>query len=461
MSIFTLPVYESDAEPQNRTALSDEELYARLAPPKTIVVRFGYQKLVGEFVHDGDAKPGCGSKLVARTPRGTEVVEMLTTTCSNSGCSKSVTRQEMLDYIENSGGRDYPFQTNGRILRVATIEDLNQQAALDAIRKEAIVFCKAQVAELQLPMKLVDVEPILGGELLTFYYMSENRVDFRELVQRLSAQFKTRIEMRQVGARDEARLVADYERCGQYCCCKNFLKVLKPVSMRSAKVQKATLDPLKISGRCGRLMCCLRYEDQTYKELKARLPHRNTRVGTSEGPGVVVDGKILVQLVLVRLDHDQKEIAVPVEELMDPETCPKPGESRRQRELAAEFESDPLRGLSSERIEEKLNGGPRKRPEGGAESEHKDAPHSKRRRDRNKSSEQRQQEYRQRSQKSDKTLPTLGEAPTQPLSASGPDAAVPQGDGPRKKRRRRRRRGGRGPGSPNQGGGPSPEAAPQ
>jgi len=131
--------------------------------------------------------------------------------------------------------------------------------------------------------------------------------------------------MRQVGSRDEARLVADYERCGQHCCCKSFLKVLKPVSMRSAKQQKATLDPLKISGRCGRLMCCLRYEDQTYKELKAKLPHRKTRVGTMQGPGIVVDGQILTQLVRVRLD-DGRDVAVPLEELMDPDTCPAIGE---------------------------------------------------------------------------------------------------------------------------------------
>src|SRR5262249_39710830 len=151
--------------------------------------------------------------------------------------------------------------------------ELNKQAALSARRPEYVKACKAFIAELELPMKLVDVEPILGEELLTFYYMSEQRVDFRRLVKLLAAEFKTRIEMRQVGARDEGRVVADYERCGQHCCCKNFLKVLKPVSMKSAKLQKATLDPLKISGRCGRLMCCLRYEDQTYDELKKNLPH--------------------------------------------------------------------------------------------------------------------------------------------------------------------------------------------
>lgn len=96
--------------------------------------------------------------------------------------------------------------------------------------------------------------------------------------------------------------------------------------MRAAKQQKQTLDPKKISGRCGRLMCCLRYEDQTYRELKKNLPHRKTRVGTAEGPGIVLDGKILTQLVLIALEHDNRQIAVPVEELLDPETCPRPWE---------------------------------------------------------------------------------------------------------------------------------------
>ena len=345
MSIMPLPVFEADADPHHRSAMTDQEIYDRLEAPKSIVVRFGSMKLVGEFPYDGQAKPGCGSKLVIRTHRGTEIGEMLTSTCANAGCSKSVTRNEMLEYIENSGGRDYPFHTDGRILRVATIDDLNTQSALDTIRVEAVKVCKAEIIDLNLKMKLVEAEPILGGELLTFYYMSEERVDFRDLVRRLAAHFKTRIEMRQVGARDEARLVADYERCGQHCCCKNFLKVLTPVSMSAAKRQKATLEPLKISGRCGRLMCCLRYEDQTYKELRAALPKRNTRVGTAEGPGVVIDSKVLVQLVLVRLDFEAKEIAVPVEELMDPDNCPPPGTVP-----AAQKEADGLRGLTEEEV---------------------------------------------------------------------------------------------------------------
>ncbi len=339
MPIVPLPVFEADADPANRDALTLEEQLAEIEEPKTIAVRFGRMRMVGEYKNGIGVTPGCGSKLVVRTHRGIELTEVITTTCENAGCGKSVTRNEMLDYIENSGGKDYPFHTNGRILRVATPEDLSEQAAITADLRRYEQFFKRRAESHGLEMKFVAAEPILGGEMVTFFYMAEERVDFRELVQDLAAEFAARIEMRQVGARDEARLVADYERCGQHCCCKNFLKVLQPVSMRSAKTQKATLDPLKISGRCGRLMCCLRYEDQTYKELKSNLPHRKTRVGTELGPGIVIDSKILTQLVLVKLEHNNEEVAIPLEELMDPDSCPSPAEleaKARAREVAAQ-----------------------------------------------------------------------------------------------------------------------------
>ncbi len=325
MSIYPLPQFEADLRELQE---EDQRAYEALKAPKTIVVRFGAMKMVGEFPYDGSAKPGCGSKLVVRTHRGTELAEMLTSTCPNSGCSKSVSRQEILQYIENSGGRDYPFSTDGRVLRVATAQDLEAQSRIEQQRHELKMRCREAVERAGVAMKIVDAEPILGGERLTFYFMSEERIDFRDLVRDLGSIFRARIELRQVGARDEARLIADYEKCGQYCCCKNFLKVLKPISMKSAKVQKATLDPLKISGRCGRLMCCLRYEDQTYAELQARLPRKKTRVGTPEGDGVVVDTQILTQLVLVQLDGpmdaEVKRIAVPVEELSAPKHASMP-----------------------------------------------------------------------------------------------------------------------------------------
>jgi len=309
MPIFPLPLFEADLE-------ADRKLYnEQLKAPKSMVVRFGVMKYIGEYPYDGDAKPGCGSKLVCKTHRGTEIAVMLTSTCPNAGCQHSVTRREMLGYIENSGGKDYPFFTDGRVLRVATMEDISQQAALDATRHGMIKQAAEVVKRLGMDIKVVDAEPILGSERLTFYFGSEDRVDFRGLVMELAALHHTRIELRQIGARDEARVSADYEKCGQHCCCKQFLKVLKPVSMRNAKIQKATLDPLKISGRCGRLMCCLRYEESTYDELRANLPKKKTTVLTPDGPGIVIDTQILTQLVLVRLDGKDEDAAYPVETL--------------------------------------------------------------------------------------------------------------------------------------------------
>ena len=292
-----------------------EEKPPEAPAPKTIVVRYGYLKEIGEFPSDLTSKVGCGSKLIIRTDRGTEIGEMLTTLCGNGGCNKSITREKFLDYIEKSGGRDYPLSEAGRVLRPATVQDLAEQSKLDENRKKHIDLARDLVRRHNLQMKIVDVEHILGGERILYYFTSEQRIDFRSLVRDLAHELHTRIELRQVGARDEARITADYEKCGQHCCCKQFLKVLTPISMRSAKVQKATLDPTKISGRCGRLMCCLRYEDETYEELRKKLPKRNTRVKTEAGDAWVIDGQILTQLVLCQYDDGKRE-AVPMEKIV-------------------------------------------------------------------------------------------------------------------------------------------------
>lgn len=442
MSIFPLPQFEADME------RADHEAYERLKPPSSIVVRYGRMRMVGEFPYGGDAKPGCGSKLVVRTPRGVEIGEMLTSTCPNAGCSKSVTRKQMLEYIENSGGLDYPFTTEGRVLRVATVEDLNEQSRLDATIPATVRVARDECAAIGLDMRFVDAEPILGGERLTFYFTSEQRVDFRELVRRLAQIYNTRIELRQVGARDEARITADYERCGQHCCCKQFLKVLKPISMRSAKVQKATLDPLKISGRCGRLMCCLRYEDETYETLRKRLPRRGLRVGTPEGAGVVVDTQILTQLVLVSLESDQRRVAIPVEELTDPDAAPP--ETPRT--------SDPLRGASTRDVRER------------AAEPTPDERRESRRRGKRGSRAERQDQYRERAQREPREPrdPREPREPREPPARpdAPPDNAAseqPPADpnAPKRKRRRRRkkRRGGDGPSGPRGapgGGSPDP-----
>jgi len=345
MAIVPLPQFEADlAEHEAQQRL---EQAARDAAPKTMVVRFGFMKMIGEFPYSGEIRPGCGSKIVVRTFRGVEIGEMLTSTCPNSGCSKSVSRKEMLQYIENSGGRDYPFTNRGEAIRVATQEDMDAQAKLEQSKHDLKMRARLAAEHSRAPLKIVEVEPILGGEVTTVYYASEDRLDTGALAREIANQFgpeHARVECKHVGARDEARLTADYERCGQYCCCKNFLKVLKPISMRAAKVQKATLDPLKISGRCGRLMCCLRYEDQTYTDLRKNLPNRKKRVGTPDGDGVVLSSQILTQLVLVEIETTGRRIAVPVEDLTEP--AGPPGSrieppARRGRPVAGKTDDKP------------------------------------------------------------------------------------------------------------------------
>jgi cell fate regulator YaaT (PSP1 superfamily) len=155
-------------------------------------------------------------------------------------------------------------------------------------------------------MQLIDAEHLFGGERLVFYYLSEARVDFRELVKSLAGDFNTRIEMRQIGIRDEAKLLADYGDCGKPVCCNTHLQEMPPVSMKMAKVQKATLDPTKISGRCGRLKCCLRYEYDTYAEYQRELPKVGKTVVTRQGQGRVLSQEILAQKLLVAFADNRR-----------------------------------------------------------------------------------------------------------------------------------------------------------
>jgi cell fate regulator YaaT (PSP1 superfamily) len=189
-----------------------------------------------------------------------------------------------------------------------------EETHLEASAREEGKCCERFIKEMDLPMKVVDSEHIFGGERIVIYFSSNGRVDFRELVRRMAREYQTRIELRQIGSRDEAKLISDYESCGQECCCRRFLKILEPVNMRMAKLQKATLDPSKISGHCGRLKCCLRYEDDTYRDLKERLPKKNALVKTPRGEGKVVGMQILTQLVVVQDERGDRE-AFPVEEI--------------------------------------------------------------------------------------------------------------------------------------------------
>jgi cell fate regulator YaaT (PSP1 superfamily) len=279
------------------------------------VVRYGIMRNIGLFSHDLPSPPPPGAKVVVRTERGAELGQVVT--CVQGECGYGCITPEGLEQFIGRNGPEYPFIRHGRVLRMANSQDLIDQRHLDSSAHEEMAYCRQEIRAMNLPMKVVTVEHLLGGERIVFYFASENRVDFRELVRRLAWQYRTRIEMRQVGARDEARLVGDLERCGRPCCCQRFLKDLKPVSMRMAKVQKATLDPSKISGRCGRLMCCLRYEDEGYEELRKKLPRKNTYVRTAAGVvGRVMDTQILTQWVRLAM-ADNTQTVVSNEEIVE------------------------------------------------------------------------------------------------------------------------------------------------
>jgi cell fate regulator YaaT (PSP1 superfamily) len=193
----------------------------------------------------------------------------------------------------------------GEVLRRATEADrARRQEILDEIEETELKRCRQLIKEHSLPMKLVGVEHLFGGHKIIFYFLADGRVDFRALVKDLAKEYRTRIELRQIGVRDEARLMGLVGPCGSELCCRRFLNQLKPIPMKLAKDQKSTLDPTKISGACGRLKCCLRFEEKLYADLKGNLPRRGSRVRTPHGEGPVVDYEIMAQRVLVEIQGE-------------------------------------------------------------------------------------------------------------------------------------------------------------
>ncbi len=188
-------------------------------------------------------------------------------------------------------------------------------AELRTVQAREFEKAKELVQTHHLAMQIVDVEHLFGGERILFYFLADKRVDFRELVKSMAREFKTRIELRQIGVRDEAKLLADYGDCGKPVCCNTHMIVMPPVSMRMAKLQKSTLDPTKISGRCGRLKCCLRFEQDVYEEFVQELPSVGSRVVTKAGPGRVLAQEILARRVLVEYE-DGRRLPVPAADVL-------------------------------------------------------------------------------------------------------------------------------------------------
>jgi cell fate regulator YaaT (PSP1 superfamily) len=260
------------------------------------VVRTGVMRALGVYTVGRDETYLRGTQVVVRTDRGMEVGEVL--------CD---TTEAALAQMKDAG--------HGQILRAMSADDARDRSRLlDQARKE-FQTCLRLIEQEKLDMRLIDVEHILGGERIVVYYLAENRVDFRELVRQLAAEFQTRVEMRQIGVRDEAKILADYGDCGKPVCCNTHLSEMPPVSMKMAKIQKATLDPTKISGRCGRLKCCLRYEYDTYEALQKELPPLGSDVVTSRGRARVLAQEILAGQLLIETE-DHRRVLIAADEVL-------------------------------------------------------------------------------------------------------------------------------------------------
>jgi len=262
----------------------------------------------GHFVLKEGVQTKRGEYCLVRSPRGVEVGKILSDMIDYDG--EVVWLKNSKTHGEISGGSGKQLCVSGDVLRIATEEDLDKvQSRFARGQSEEETFCKERIKANNLSMKLAGVEFLFDGEKIIFYFLAEGRVDFRRLVKDLAKEYRTRIEMKQIGVRDEARLLAEYEHCGRRLCCKGFLNNLEPVTMKMAKSQKTTLDPSKISGRCGRLMCCLRYEDEVYKNLKEKLPRRGTVLRLESGKAKVLSSDIFLQKILVELESGiQQEI---------------------------------------------------------------------------------------------------------------------------------------------------------
>ncbi|MDX1962702.1 MAG: regulatory iron-sulfur-containing complex subunit RicT [Pirellulales bacterium] len=260
------------------------------------IVRHGVMRAIAIMGAREGTMLSRGTQVIARTERGLEAGVVL--------CEAT---PQAVAQLTNPG--------QGQIQREMTPADSLELSKILARQRDEFAIVERIIAQSGLDMQLVDVEQLFGGERVVIYYLSENRIDFRDLVKQLAGELQTRIEMRQIGSRDEAKLLADYGDCGKPVCCNTHLIDMPPVSMKMAKLQKATLDPTKISGRCGRLKCCLRYEYDTYEELQRDLPPVGADIVTGRGRARVLAQEILSQQLLVEME-DRRRVLLPATEVL-------------------------------------------------------------------------------------------------------------------------------------------------
>lgn len=229
-----------------------------------------------------------GKNIIVETARGIELGEVAV-------ANRSVSDEKIVAPLKKA-------------IRMATEEDEKTFADNEKKAVEAREICEKKIEEHKLDMKLVDVEYTFDGTKLLFYFTADGRIDFRELVKELAAIYRTRIELRQIGVRDEVKMLGGYGMCGRELCCCNHLTDLNPVSIKMAKEQGLSLNPTKISGMCGRLMCCLKHEQDVYEEKLSRLPSIGALVKTPDGKGVVENVEVLKEEVRVKIEQKDEII---------------------------------------------------------------------------------------------------------------------------------------------------------
>ena len=276
---------------------------------KVIGIRF---KRVGKiyYFQPGKIQFNQGDHAIVETSRGTEYGEVVI-------AEKEVNEKDLSAPLK-------------QVIRRANSKDEKKVADNRRKEKEAFETCEKKIEKHGLDMKLVDVEFTFDNSKIVFYFTADGRVDFRELVKDLAGVFKTRIELRQIGVRDEAKMLGGLGPCGRACCCSSFLGDFDPVSIKMAKIQNLSLSPTKISGLCGRLMCCLNYEHNHYSETRRRMPKPGSTVSTPDGKGVVLDNNAITEKVRVKITLPDESFDIKSFDLVDVKTIGKPPQKKKK-----------------------------------------------------------------------------------------------------------------------------------
>jgi len=288
-----IPPVAEQPQVSNEPVAAESPVIAAPAEIKAVGVRFKRAGRIYSF-DPKDFELNLGDHIIVETARGIEVGRVVIPPVMLP--SKSV---------------ELPLKP---VVRMAKPEEITRSQEIEAKEQEALSECAKMVARLNLPMKLLSAEYSLEGNHITFFFSAAERVDFRELVRELATKFRTRVELRQVGARDEAKIIGGFGRCGRELCCCSWLSEFQPISIKMAKEQGLPLNPMKISGVCGRLLCCMSYENKFYHDMRGKLPREGQNVVTPNGPAKVVSSNPLKGTVIVELES-QVTVELPVEEV--------------------------------------------------------------------------------------------------------------------------------------------------